>query len=174
MITAFFQLCTGYSEFRDACVEIFTKRSAYDYAKICGKDADKEFVMETKNLRQTVTFNARAKDVYELLMDAEKHSAITGGDAVVISPKAGGKFNIGGYIEGANLELVPGRKIVQSWRYEDWPKGHYSKAIFDFKEENGKTKMTFTQAGIPAEFYDDIKQGWIDYYWAPMKEMLKK
>jgi hypothetical protein len=34
--------------------------------------------------------------------------------------------------------------------------------------------MTFTQTGVPAQFYEDIKQGWIDYYWTPMKEMLEK
>jgi activator of HSP90 ATPase len=129
--------------------------------------------METKNLRQTVTFNAKASSVYGLRMDAKKHSVLAG-DEATISRRVGGQFNIGGYIEGANLELVPGEKIVQSWRYEDWPKGHYSKATFAFKEENGKTKMTFTQAGIPAQFYEDIKQGWIDYYWTPMKEMLEK
>jgi activator of HSP90 ATPase len=129
--------------------------------------------METKNLRQTTTFNAGAGAVYDLLMDAKKHSALAG-DEAKISRRVGGKFNIGGYIQGTNLELVPDRKIVQTWRYEDWPEGHYSTATYVFKEENGKTKMTFTQVGIPAKFYEDIKQGWIDYYWTPMKEILEK
>ncbi len=130
--------------------------------------------METKNLRQTVTFKAKANAVYELLMDAKKHSALAGGDDVKISRKIGGKFDIGGYIQGANLELAPGQKIVQTWRYEDWPAGHYSRVTFAFNEEKGKTKMTFTQTGIPTQFYEDIKQGWIDYYWTPMKGMLEK
>ena len=130
--------------------------------------------MQTKSLRQTVTFRAKANAVYELLMDAKKHSELAAGDEVRISRRVGGKFNIGGYIEGTNLELVPDQKIVQSWRYEDWPQGHYSKATFAFKEENGKTRMTFTQAGIPTQFYAGIKQGWIDYYWTPMKEILDK
>jgi len=30
------------------------------------------------------------------------------------------------------------------------------------------------ETGIPAQFYKDIKQGWIDYYWTPMKEILEK
>jgi len=129
--------------------------------------------MEIKNLRQTVTFKAKAKAVYELLMDEKKHSLLAE-DGAKISRKVGGEFNIGGYIEGTNLELAPGQRIVQSWRYEDWPKGHYSKEAFAFKEENSKTKMTFTQTGIPAQFFEDIKQGWIDYYWTPMKEILEK
>jgi activator of HSP90 ATPase len=129
--------------------------------------------METKTIKQSVTFKAGAHTVYELLMDSKKHSVLAG-DEARISRKVGGKFNVGGYIEGVNLELVPDEKIVQTWRYEDWPKGHYSKAAFSLKEQAGKTRLTFTQTGVPEEFYEDIKQGWIDYYWTPMKEILEK
>lgn len=130
--------------------------------------------METKDIRQTVTFKAGAHAVYDLLMDAKKHSKLAAGDDVKISRKVGGKFNVGGYIEGVNLELVPDEKIVQSWRYDDWPAGHHSRATFSFKEESGKTKMVFTQKDVPMQFYEDIKQSWIDYYWTPMKELLEK
>ncbi len=129
--------------------------------------------METKNIKQSVTFKASAHAVYELLMDSRKHTVLAG-DEARISRKVGGKFNVGGYIEGVNLELVPDEKIVQTWRYEDWPKGHYSKATFSLSEEGGKTRLTFNQTGVPEEFYEDIKQGWIDYYWTPMKEILEK
>jgi len=129
--------------------------------------------METKTIRQSVTFKASAHSVYELLLDSKKHSVLAGDDAK-INRKVGGKFNVGTYIEGVQLELVPDEKIVQTWRYEDWPKGHFSRATYTFKEEGGKTRMTFTQSGVPEEFYEDIKQGWIDYYWTPMKEILEK
>ena len=79
-----------------------------------------------------------------------------------------------GYAEGVNLELVPDKKIVQSWRAEDWPEGHYSQATFVLKEVGGGTELTFTQTDVPEEFVKDIAQGWQDYYWAPMKEMLEK
>jgi activator of HSP90 ATPase len=127
--------------------------------------------METKDLKQQVTFKASPHTVYEIIMDSKKHSVLAG-DVARISRKAGGKFTVGDYIEGENLEIVPDEKIVQTWRYDDWPKGHYSRASFSFTETPGGTRLTFTQTGIPAEFYDDIKQGWIDYYWMPMKEML--
>jgi len=32
----------------------------------------------------------------------------------------------------------------------------------------------FTQSGVPGQYYDDIKQGWRDFYWAPMKKMLER
>jgi activator of HSP90 ATPase len=129
--------------------------------------------METRDLKQQVTFKAGPHVVYEIIMDSKKHS-ILAGDTAKISRKAGGKFTVGDYIEGVNVEIVPDEKIVQTWRYNDWPEGHYSRATFSFKGIPGCTRFTFIQTGIPADFYEDIKQGWIDYYWTPMKEMLEK
>jgi activator of HSP90 ATPase len=130
--------------------------------------------MKTKTISQTVTFKASPHEVYEILMDSKKHSELTMSKAQ-ISKKVGDKFSIyEGDIEGVNLELVPGRKIVQSWRYSDWPEGHYSQATFLFEEIKGKTRLTFIQTGVSEEHYDDIAQGWHDYYWEPMKELLEQ
>jgi len=127
----------------------------------------------TKIIRQTLTLKAAPHAVYEALMDEKKHAAFTGGEAK-ISRKIGGRFTIyGGEIEGKNLELVPDQKIVQSWRYNDWPKGHYSTATFSLEPTTKGTRLTFTQTDVPNDKYEDIQQGWKDYYWAPMKEMLE-
>jgi len=130
--------------------------------------------MHTKTIRNSVTFKANPHEVYEALMDSKKHAKFTG-SVVKISRNVGGKFSVyGGDIQGINLELVPDQKIVQSWRYSDWPEGHYSKATFSLREVPVGTRLIFNQTGVPEEFHDDIKQGWHDYYWEPMKEMLKK
>jgi activator of HSP90 ATPase len=130
--------------------------------------------MATRTIRQSVTFKASPHDVYEALMDSKKHAKFTGSKAS-ISREMGGKFSaFDGYAEGINLQLVPDKKIVQSWRASDWPEGHYSKVTFLFKEIKGGTHLTFSQTGVPEEQYDDVSQGWRDYYWAPMKEMLEK
>jgi activator of HSP90 ATPase len=127
----------------------------------------------SKNIKQSVTFKTTPHEVYELLMDAKKHAQFTGGEAK-ISRKEGGKFSIsGGDISGVNLELVPDQKIVQSWRYSDWPEGVYSKATFTLETVAGGTRLTFTQSGVPDDKYEDIKQGWKDYYWVPMKEVFE-
>ncbi len=130
--------------------------------------------IETKTIKQTATFKASPHEVYEALMDPAKHAKFTGGKAR-ISREVGGKFStFDGYAEGVNLELVPDKKIVQTWRANDWPEGHYSKATFGIKAAGSGTKITFTQTGVPEEQYDDIAQGWKDFYWAPMKRMLEK
>ncbi|MBI4330905.1 MAG: SRPBCC domain-containing protein [Chloroflexi bacterium] len=130
--------------------------------------------MKTKNIRQQVTFKANPHDVFETLMDSSKHSRIT--DSVAkISRKVGGKFSVwDGGIEGINLELVPDKKIMQSWRTSEWPAGHYSTVTFSLKEVDAGTRLTLTHTGIPENDYEGVKQGWRDFYWEPMKEMLEK
>ncbi len=130
--------------------------------------------METKSIRQTATFKATPHEVYEALMDSAKHAKFTGGKAK-ISREVGGKFTaFDGYSEGTNLELVPDKKIVQTWRASDWPEGHYSKTTYLLKAVDGGAKLTFTQTGVPADQYEDVSRGWKDFYWSPMKRMLEK
>lgn len=127
-----------------------------------------------KNIRQTTTFKASPHDVYEALMDSKKHSEFTGG-AAVINREVGGKFiAYDGYADGENVELVPDKKIVQTWRTSDWPEGHYSQVTFLLEEVDGKTRLTFTQTGVPDDQAVDIADGWRQYYWKPMKQMLEK
>ena len=128
--------------------------------------------MQTRNIRQSVLFKASPHEIYECLMDSKRHAEFTG-SSVKLSRKVGGKFSIyDGDIEGVNLELIPDQKIVQSWRYSNWLQGHYSRVTFSFKETARGTRLTFTQTGVPEEFADDISQGWRDYYWQPIKDML--
>ena len=129
--------------------------------------------MEKSTIKQTATFKAPPHEVYEALMDSAKHAKFTGGKAR-ISREVGGKFSaFDGYSEGTNLELVPGKKIVQTWRASDWPAGHYSTVTFVLKEIESGTKLTFTQTGVPGEQLDDVARGWKDFYWTPMKRMLE-
>jgi activator of HSP90 ATPase len=130
--------------------------------------------METKTIKQTATFKASPHEVYETLMDENRHAEFTEGEAK-ISRKLGGRFStFDGYAEGINIELEQDKKIVQTWRAEDWPKGHYSKITFVLTKVTAGTRLTFTQTGVPEEFADDVAQGWKDYYWQPMKKLLEK
>ena len=129
--------------------------------------------MKTKTIKQTVNFSANPQDIYKMLMDSKLHAKFTG-DVAKIGTKVGQKFSAYiGYITGINLELKPGKKIVQSWRGSDWPEGIFSKATFTLAKTLTGTKLTFTQTGVPLSQYKNIKQGWVDYYWQPMKEFLE-
>ena len=129
----------------------------------------------TKTIEQNVMFNASPHDVYEALMDSEKHSQFTGAKAS-ISREVGGSFTAyDGALSGTILELAPDAKIVQSWRGSDegWVPDHYSTATFSLKAIDGGTLLTFVQTGVPEQSFEQINQGWQNYYWAKMKQMLE-
>lgn len=126
--------------------------------------------IKTKSIKQEVIIDANPNEVYDAFMNSERHSEFTGAEAQ-IEDKIGGKISAWDeYIEGENVELIPGKKIVQRWRAADWPENHYSIATFEFGEAGGKTRIKFTQTGVPEENHDSIEQGWNEYYWNPLKE----
>jgi uncharacterized protein YndB with AHSA1/START domain len=130
-----------------------------------------KMTMKTKTLRQTVTFKASPRQVYDMLMDSKKHRSLSGVPAK-ISRKVGGKFTAwGSHISGFNLALRPGQKIVQAWRATGWWPDHYSIAIYDIAKVRGGAKLKFTQIGIPPDRYSGHYRGWIETYWTPMKEI---
>ena len=81
-----------------------------------------------KTIKQRVKFKAAPATVYDLLADSRKHTAVTGRKAT-ISRKIGGTFSTGGNdVTGVNVDLVPARRIVQTWRHRRFPEGVFSMA----------------------------------------------
>lgn len=130
--------------------------------------------MSNKKINQSIKIKASPHEVYEVLMDSDKHAQMTG-DTANISRDVGGHIKAwGDYIDGTNVELIPDKKIVQKWRASDWPQGHYSTATFEFKAVPEGTNLIFTQTDVPQDFVDSVSQGWHEYYWQPLKMMLEK
>jgi uncharacterized protein YndB with AHSA1/START domain len=129
----------------------------------------------TKTIEQTVTFRASPHDVYEALMDAEKHSQFTGAEASVNREKGSAFTAYDSALTGTVLELVPDIRIVLSWRASDesWPQDHYSTATFSLEAMDGGTGLTFLQTGVPEQSFSDINQGWQTYYWSKLEQFLK-
>jgi activator of HSP90 ATPase len=127
--------------------------------------------VKTKTIRQTVTFKAEPRQVYEMLMDSKKHKSLSGEEAR-ISKKVGGAFTAWGkHLSGFNLVLKPAERIVQAWRATGWPPDYYSIAIFELQKVRAGTKLKFTQVGVPPNRYSGHYRGWIETYWTPMKEI---
>jgi len=128
-----------------------------------------------KPIKQRITFDAAPKVIYAALMESSSHSAFTGAPAR-IGGEVGATFSAhGGYIRGINVELVPGKRIVQAWRGKNWPKGTYSIATFELEAAGkGKARLIFTQYGVPDKFHARIAQGWKINYWQPLKLWLAR
>ncbi len=130
--------------------------------------------MNTKTIKQRVSFKAKPHAVYEALINSKKHAAFSG-EKANISSKVGGKFfAYDGYITGKNLELVKDKKIVQMWHASDWEDERFSTVTFIITATTTGCSLSFTHQNVPADQYEQLKQGWIDFYWKPIKEMLEK
>jgi len=130
--------------------------------------------MKTKTIKQVVFFKASPEVLYDLLMSSKKHAGFTKHKAKM-SSSIGGSFSAyNGSITGKNMTLEPGKKIVQSWRGSDWPKGHYSRVTFKFAKVTSGTKLLFSQSDVPIEQYAAVKDGWKNFYWDAMKVYLNK
>src|SRR3981189_1364235 len=98
-----------------------------------------------KTIRQTATIRgATPHDVYETIMDSKLHSKLCR-RRTTVSRRVGGAFKVGHDLEGKNLRLTKDRRIVQSWRANNWPKGTYSSARVVCGPGGSGTRGTFPQ-----------------------------
>ncbi len=125
-------------------------------------------------IRQTVTFDAPPHAVFEALMDSKRHADFTGQKAS-ISRKVGGKLSAGdGYIEGQNLRIEKDKVIVQTWRTTDFAESEPdSQIMFHFSKKGKGTRLQFVHSKVPDRLAEEFRQGWIDYYWVPLKAYLE-
>ncbi len=108
--------------------------------------------------------------LYSAWLDSEEHSRMTGSKAEV-SAQVGGKFEAwDGYIEGTNLELAPGQRILQQWRTSEFSDEEEDSLLeVLFEPEDGGTRITIRHSDLP-EHGMQYQQGWIDAYFTPMKD----
>jgi len=124
-------------------------------------------------IHQVVTFQAPPKRIYEVLIDAEQFSKMTGGMGTELGREVGGAFSLfGGKIKGRQMDLVPGQLVVQAWRSESWPPHWYSIARFDLTEQGSGTKLVFDHTGFPIGAAEHLAAGWKDHYWVPLEKFL--
>lgn len=125
--------------------------------------------MNTTTIHQECQLQATPDEIYAAWMSSEQHRHFTGQEAN-ISPKVGGVFHtFDGWASGKNVELIPGRKIVQSWRGDDWPAGHFSTVTLRLQATANGTRVMFDQENIPTGVAKAVAKGWRDYYWSAMR-----
>jgi activator of HSP90 ATPase len=131
-------------------------------------DADKG----RTSLHQEAEFNVEPQRVYDALLDSKQFAEFSGLPAT-IDPDAGGTFTMfGGRIEGRNIELIPGQRIVQAWRPAYWPPGLYSIVKFELAKDGGKTKLVLDHTGFPEGKFGSLNSGWQEHYLKPLAKYL--
>ncbi len=108
--------------------------------------------------------------LYETWLDSDGHSRMTGSPAHV-SAVVGETFDAwDGYISGRNLELDPGRRILQSWRGADYAaSAEDSRVEIILEPAAGGTRVTLHHSNIP-DGHTTHEAGWGTHYFEPMKK----
>ena len=93
-----------------------------------------------------------------------------------ISRKIGGTFSIGeSDVTGINVDLVPGRRIVQAWRHRRFPEGIFSMAAVTLTPTpDGGTELVLVHRGVPKDLIPETEQAWRDQYWSRIKAYLDR
>ncbi|HVY44397.1 MAG TPA: SRPBCC domain-containing protein [Minicystis sp.] len=127
--------------------------------------------MSKETITVTAVLPASPGEVYDAWLDSATHSKMTGG-AASIDPRVGGRHAAwDGYIQGTNLELMPGLRIVQSWRSSDFPAdADDSRIVVLLAPDAGGTRVTIHHSEIPAGQGQNYEAGWQDHYFRPMAE----
>jgi activator of HSP90 ATPase len=124
------------------------------------------------SIHQEVAFKASPRQLYEVLLDSKRFSALTG-RAADIDPREGGAFTLfGGLVSGRNIELVSNQRIVQAWRPSSWGPGVYSIVRFELEPQGSGSVIVFDHTGFPEGKYDGLLSGWDGHYWVPLAKYL--
>jgi uncharacterized protein YndB with AHSA1/START domain len=131
-------------------------------------------------IQHQVVIDAYPREVFEVLADAAALSGLSGMSGEP-GRAAGEEFTaFDGHITGRQIELLPGTRIVQAWRFPRWEPGRYTIVRFTLAAQPAhQTLLTVDQHGEPDEadslgchltWRDHLNEGWPQYYLTPLAE----
>lgn len=118
----------------------------------------------------TSKFPASARQVYDTWLDSAGHSEMTGG-AAIMSDVIGAEVSAwDGYINGRNLDLIPGERIVQSWRTTEFTERHEDSTItVTLQDMRDGSLLTLVHSNVPDDQTSYEESGWQSHYFEPMQ-----
>ncbi|XP_071963527.1 activator of 90 kDa heat shock protein ATPase homolog 1-like [Antedon mediterranea] len=126
--------------------------------------------IHTTKLTCTEKFLCAVEDIYKVLTDKNRVEAFTR-SSVQMEATKGGKFSLfGGNVTGVFLELEMDKKIVQKWRFSNWPEAHYSIVTMNLSQGSDGAVVDLVQTGVPDKEVERTKQGWKENFWGRIRQ----
>lgn len=118
--------------------------------------------MFMKTFKKTFRINAEASEVYSAITNPYTIELWSGYPAEM-STEPGSEFSLWeGDITGRNIEFIPDHKVVQEWYFGD--QEEKSIVTITIKPVKDESDVTVEHSNIPDEEYDNITEGWKEYY----------
>jgi len=119
-------------------------------------------IAEMKTFNKTFRINAEPSDVYSALTNPFTIELWSGYPAVM-SEDPGSEFSLWqGDITGRNIEFVRNSKVVQEWYFGD--QQEKSIVTITISPDGENSLVTVEQTNIPDEDFQEISEGWREYY----------
>jgi activator of HSP90 ATPase len=128
-----------------------------------------------ERLNMNVELPVTIEALFTAWLDSMQHGLFTGSTAD-IDPTVGGEFTAwDGYISGKTLAIDAPRRILQSWRTNEFDESDPdSKLELLFESIPGGTRLTLNHTNIPDGQKEMYTEGWEEYYFKPMQEYFSK
>ena len=115
-----------------------------------------------KIFKKTFRINTEPSDVYAALTNPFTIE-IWSGYPAIMSTEAGSEFSLWeGDISGKNIEFIQDKKLVQEWYFGE--QVEKSIVTITITPDRGNSQVTVEHTNIPDEEYNDIAEGWREYY----------
>lgn len=122
-------------------------------------------------IKQTYEFAVPSSRVWQALVDPELIKQWSGSDAKMSADEEQDFSLWGGDIWGTNTKVVPEQLLEQDWYGDKWDEP--SKVVIKLNDSNGVTLLTLEHSGVPDDEESSFDDGWRDYYFGPMKDLLE-
>ena len=120
-----------------------------------------------RNFKKTYHINAEPSDIYAALTNPNTIELWSGYPAQMPA-MTGEEFSMWeGDICGKIIDLVPDKKVVQEWYFGD--REVESVVTITISGNGGNTEVTVEHTNIPVEDYQNIAEGWNEYYMGAIK-----
>ncbi|HUX97777.1 MAG TPA: SRPBCC domain-containing protein [Bacteroidales bacterium] len=121
-----------------------------------------------KTFKKTFHLNAEPADVYSAITNPYTIELWSGYPAEM-STEPGSEFSLWeGDITGKNLEFVQDKKVIQEWYFGD--QAEESIVTISIFPEKENSSVTVEHTNIPDDEFDDIAEGWREYYIGAIKD----
>ncbi len=126
-----------------------------------------------RSIEQTYNIKASPEAVWRALTDQKEIQEWSGANAYFI-PQAGAQYTLwDGTIGGKIVQVVPLRKLVQTWKPQEWTRDD-SVVTFTLTPTRDGTRVDLLHVNVEESDYDGTTEGWDIYYLGVIKKMLEK
>lgn len=123
------------------------------------------------NFNYTIDITADPEEVFTALTNPFQIE-IWSGYPAEMKAEEGFVFSLWeGDICGVNLEVKPNRLLVQEWFFGEIAEP--SIVTLKLKKVDGATRVELEHTNIPEEVFEEIVEGWKEYYLGSIKGMLE-